>query len=163
MGTVGRPHGVKTSPALYARIARSRRPRATRRARHANRGGGITVPGFSTAPGWNGFVERCVSTWENAHASVREFFDLWAPLPVDLLPPRPAPHVRARRARADVRRAITAHRAGGHSAPPRPLVTTLGVEQANLRQKFPFVTELLVEMAYLDRSDGKRRRRARKG
>jgi hypothetical protein len=110
---------------------------------------GVARPGF--------FVERCLRSWALA-TSVRAFLDNWTPLALlDLGLAEPAPPRRARR-RAAPPRAVNAVRAarrpGTRRASPATGKTILGgVTPSTLRRSFPFVAELLVEMAELSNAD----------
>jgi hypothetical protein len=131
--------------------------------------GAIRPPRGPQRAKWNGFVRRCLRSWVAAEASVRAFFDQWSPL--EVFNPAPQRAARSLRRRAASGRPLAARRGPRCPAVPlrraaSPLVFD-SVDPAALRQRFPYVAELLAELADLQPGEerrpaaGKRTRAAR--
>jgi len=106
---------------------------------------------------WTSFVARCLRSWEQARASATEFLAVWTPLYLpEPLPALTAPPDRARRKASRVGRAGASARTAQHPAPlvgtsswTVPIEAAGGVE--TLRERYPLVTALLIELAALSR------------
>jgi hypothetical protein len=127
-------------------------PGSAKARRLARQSVAVSQPGF--------FIERCLRSWALA-PSIRDFLDNWTPLALlDLGLGEPVVRRRARRPAAPPR-AVNAMRAARKPRPRRAGSATgkaiFGtMTPSALRRSFPYVAELLVEMAEL--SDADRRR-----
>jgi hypothetical protein len=97
---------------------------------------------------WNSFIRRCVRSWVAAQASASDFLAAWTPIhlsePPQKVPSRPG---RARRTGSTLRSPSRrrAHYPIGSAATTVPDRVAGGADA--LRQRYPLVSALLVELA----------------
>ncbi len=106
---------------------------------------------------WSSFVARCLRSWEQARASATEFLATWTPLhlpePIPALVARPdgarRKASRVDRAGASTRTAAAPRSAGGHERLDSTDRSRGAVDP--LRERYPLVTAMLIELAALSR------------